>query len=47
MIHNVILKVVIGEKQGDVIPENILKIEHIENYEKIMSQCLEFHDFYN
>lgn len=36
-----------GEKQGDVIPENILKIEHIENYEKIMSQCPEFHDFYN
>lgn len=36
-----------GEKCGDVLPENILKIEHIENYEEIMSQCPEFHNFYN
>lgn len=35
-----------GEKRGDVPPDDILRIEKIENFENIMSQYAEFEDFY-
>lgn len=35
-----------GEKFGEVLPQNILQIEKIDDYEKIMGQYSDFENFY-